>query len=333
MNKPITEELLEVLSNNGNPIRRGYNKEYITKRGYGHLIPKIIELYPHQPFQEACKAIINCVTEQSYCKTCGTPILSWDKIKKKWRMYCSDHCRETDPTISERHIAMWKTITNMDEIVARRLQTNIEKYGGPTPASNPDIAKKLGESISLAKKNKPKDAVQKSADQCRKTKMGDYAFSCLESKEWVIEEYTNKEKSIEQISFELCVSWSAVDHVIKKYGIEKHENVVGYDQKKPGAFYVIVADSMVDSFVGFGISNYPDSRDSVHKFFLGHGGYTHTRILLLEYNDGKDAFNLEKKIKTHFKKVLYNTGISGFRREALKINMKDELMKFIEMNK
>ena len=101
----------------------------------------------------------------------------------------------------------------------------------------------------------------------------------------------------------------------------------GFQNSKDSVLYII----LTDTFVGFGVSNDFSKRlkdhdltfrkslipYSVHTTYTGLGG---------------DIKRLESKIKRHFKKYIINTGLDGFKTEALPLYKIHDLLSYIKEN-
>lgn len=87
----------------------------------------------------------------------------------------------------------------------------------------------------------------------------------------------------------------------------------GFDKSKPSALYIIKAESVGDSFTGYGISNTLDQRLSTHRRNLAYEGFAISDHSVF-HMDGHTAFDTEKLLKLTF--PVYSQDVSGFRREA-----------------
>jgi hypothetical protein len=105
--------------------------------------------------------------------------------------------------------------------------------------------------------------------------------------------------------------------------------VYGFKPDLPAEFYIYECLKEDDSFIGFGITNEPNVRKGTHKRNLTDAGYKFKKIKSVNFLVGSDAFELEKKIKKYFLGKIKNTGIIGFKTEAIDITEKDALLKFI----
>lgn len=82
-------------------------------------------------------------------------------------------------------------------------------------------------------------------------------------------------------------------------------------------------------FVGFGITNDFETRQSRHNTNFKRANINSELIYSREFS-GMQASILESEIKQHFKKSIIDTGIEGFKTEALPIEYLPELLNFIE---
>ncbi len=97
----------------------------------------------------------------------------------------------------------------------------------------------------------------------------------------------------------------------------------GYSVEKPGFLYIIG----FESFIGFGITNFPTARYASHnKTFKKHGI---TEILIAEISGSGRFIN---ELERHLKVVLpiVDSGLEGFKTECILLGDKELLFTEIE---
>lgn len=87
----------------------------------------------------------------------------------------------------------------------------------------------------------------------------------------------------------------------------------GFDKRMDGYVYVLKAQSITNSFVGYGISNFPKRRIKDHERELGKQGYSIIEYTEFKFN-GALALQIESELKFIFE--LFPQTITGFKREA-----------------
>ena len=87
----------------------------------------------------------------------------------------------------------------------------------------------------------------------------------------------------------------------------------GFDKRKRSHFYVFLAQSLCDSFVGFGISNDVKTRITSHKKTLSDAGYIVLNLVKFQCS-GEEAYRLEKLVKNAY--AIPMTELVGFKTEA-----------------
>lgn len=92
----------------------------------------------------------------------------------------------------------------------------------------------------------------------------------------------------------------------------------GFDPSKVGYLYVVRLDGILSSFVGFGITNYPKTRISDHTHTCNESGFSLTLLKILKFDVGKDAYNLELKLKQTL--PIVSSGVEGFKTEAVMLS-------------
>lgn len=91
--------------------------------------------------------------------------------------------------------------------------------------------------------------------------------------------------------------------------------VNGFNPEEPGAVYIVALDNPVQSYIGFGISNDVEYRLGQHHKNSNREGFSLTVLRVINFDNGKDAYNLELKLKRNL--PIVNAGIDGFRTEAI----------------
>lgn len=98
----------------------------------------------------------------------------------------------------------------------------------------------------------------------------------------------------------------------------------GYSPLEKGTFYVYDGD-----FVGFGITN--DFRERHTTHVSNFDKHSVVMVLYKTYeSDGFTIQNLESCVKQRFSEHIINTGISGFKTEAVRSEVLDTLIGFVE---
>jgi len=87
----------------------------------------------------------------------------------------------------------------------------------------------------------------------------------------------------------------------------------GFDKRLDGYVYVLKAESAYDSFVGFGITNFPKRRLKDHEREVRKLGYKIIDYVDFKF-DGVTALKIESKLRNNFE--LYSQRIPGFITEA-----------------
>lgn len=99
----------------------------------------------------------------------------------------------------------------------------------------------------------------------------------------------------------------------------------GYDSKQPGYFYV---QDLSGRFIKFGITN--RSPELRMKQQTGKSKFVHTMIATRYFENGRDAFNLERKIKKKFPVcAVTKEDLPDGYTETISAEYKEELLKFI----
>lgn len=101
--------------------------------------------------------------------------------------------------------------------------------------------------------------------------------------------------------------------------------VGGYSVKEGAYLYIFKAESRVDTFTGFGITNSIDARMKVHKINLKNSGYKIEEITILP-GDGKSILDTETLIKRKFPHNKQD--ILNFKREATFGNLYNEVVEY-----
>jgi len=96
-------------------------------------------------------------------------------------------------------------------------------------------------------------------------------------------------------------------------GLRKHSNPFkdgGFDGLKPGIFYILKIKLNEQLYVGYGITNQAKGRFETHKYELKKAGGEILERIVYQFQIGKNANNLETKIKRSIPKI--NIGVRGF---------------------
>lgn len=88
----------------------------------------------------------------------------------------------------------------------------------------------------------------------------------------------------------------------------------GYSRELSKLFYILDCSD----FVGFGITKDFKTRLKSHSAILRKHGLTITKYVIIPTESGEAAKAIEKEIMREFSKNRHNSGIAGFKREALK---------------
>lgn len=99
----------------------------------------------------------------------------------------------------------------------------------------------------------------------------------------------------------------------------------GYNKSKPGVFYIYKSDS----FIGFGITNNLKSRTKTHKINFKKSGVV-AELHKTYTGSGEAILSMERAVKRKFKQQIINTGIEGFKWEAIKCEVFVDLLDFVE---
>lgn len=97
----------------------------------------------------------------------------------------------------------------------------------------------------------------------------------------------------------------------------------GYKKCKDSCFYIYVGD-----FVGFGITNDFKTRDAQHTLNFSKSNANMSLYKVYE-SSGENIQKLESLVKQKYKSRIINTGIDGFKTEALPRNLLGSLIRFI----
>lgn len=100
----------------------------------------------------------------------------------------------------------------------------------------------------------------------------------------------------------------------------------GFNKCEQATFYIYESDD----FIGFGITRYLPRRDKQHKRNVTKHGKS-IRLLKTYVSEGKFIFDLEQEIKSIFADKIINTGIDGFKTEAIPLKYKDGLISLCEI--
>jgi hypothetical protein len=115
--------------------------------------------------------------------------------------------------------------------------------------------------------------------------------------------------------------------LLDKICLHMKRGVTGFNPDEPGALYIVTLDSPVYSYIGFGISNYIDTRLKNHYSNANLYGYSLTILNVLDFKNGKDAADLERKLKINL--PIVDTGVPGFRTEAILVSDYNKLEELI----
>jgi hypothetical protein len=104
----------------------------------------------------------------------------------------------------------------------------------------------------------------------------------------------------------------------------------GFDPNKPCQFYVVRLDNPKQSYIGFGISTRLNGRMRDHIRNVKAEGFSLTILQVLDFQKGKDAYRLERKLKEEL--PITTAGVTGFRTEAILASDYDKLKETINAN-
>lgn len=105
----------------------------------------------------------------------------------------------------------------------------------------------------------------------------------------------------------------------------------GFDPGKPSEFYIYRITSVIGpSFVGFGITSDPETRDRAHRRSFERNGLQGLKIASYQFSIGKDALDLERFIKSGSGLPTVRTKISGFICEAVDASAETDLVRAVE---
>jgi hypothetical protein len=109
-------------------------------------------------------------------------------------------------------------------------------------------------------------------------------------------------------------------------------NSAGYDQSKPGIFYLYEIEFSQSTYWGFGISNQYEFREKTHLKNLRSNAANLANKYLFYFEDGKECLEIEKYLKKHLKKIglAHNLGIEGFITECATIQARDHILFVID---
>jgi hypothetical protein len=125
---------------------------------------------------------------------------------------------------------------------------------------------------------------------------------------------------------ELYYSYAKVHGWLDEICTHMTRGHAGFNPEKAGFFYVIDTDL----FIGFGITNYLGDRLKQHKTNFDSAKVTVSKCTALEFASGGYASGIEKMVKKSFRKRILDTGICGFRREAVSLECRQELHDIVE---
>jgi len=103
--------------------------------------------------------------------------------------------------------------------------------------------------------------------------------------------------------------------IVDQICINMERGVTGFNPDEPGSVYVVALDSITKSYIGFGISNDSKYRLNQHVLNASKHGFSLAVLKVVEFENGKDAADLELKLKRNL--PIVDTGLAGFRTEAV----------------
>ena len=112
--------------------------------------------------------------------------------------------------------------------------------------------------------------------------------------------------------------------ILDKICIHMLRGKSGFDPNKKSSFYVVRLTGMVESYVGFGISNDVQQRLKEHKRNSASFGFSLDVIMVLDFETGHSIEVFEKELKS--KLPIASSGVEGFKTEA--VLKKDESLLF-----
>ena len=164
-------ELRELLTVNGKSVPRRFRIGYLNTVGKPYLADWIVSIYPECIFDfgDSCKAILNKIFSNSQCETCGDIVTSWAKQTNSWRRFCSDHCRNTNPNISEMKKAIWTPENKISASIARK-KHYMEKHRVEHNMQIQEVAIKSGLAIKASR------ALRSDSDKEKRGQLAPFAY-------------------------------------------------------------------------------------------------------------------------------------------------------------
>lgn len=122
--------------------------------------------------------------------------------------------------------------------------------------------------------------------------------------------------------------WGAIpDNVLRGKGCPECAEY-GFNPKYPAVFYTLRIFSDDEEYVGFGITKDLQTRMSYHTRAIEKKGFNNEILAVYSFESGHDAKCLEDLVKSNFDVV--DTGIKGFRKEAVRGDAYKDLLKLFE---
>lgn len=188
--------------------------------------------------------IINEIYERPKCITCGKP-LSFIKGRGKFGKFCPNKkgksCANKNEEVVLKHketcmkkYGVYNPQQNTD-VRKKTLSTMRNRYGGNAPATDIQILQKIKKSYSerteeerdITRNKTTKTNIKKYGRKTyAESTMDEISYNCINSKEWLIENYIYKNKSMKQIAEELSISRGSVYKKLKAFGINKKTHKV-----------------------------------------------------------------------------------------------------------
>jgi predicted GIY-YIG superfamily endonuclease len=121
--------------------------------------------------------------------------------------------------------------------------------------------------------------------------------------------------------------WAAIpDNILRGRGCPSCADY-GFNPGLPAYFYTMHLMSDSKNYVGFGITRDMDTRYASHERAAGRKGFSIKVLDLYSFVNGSEAKELEDTVKAHM--PITDTGIPGFRKEAIEGDIYPNLVKFI----
>jgi hypothetical protein len=207
---------------------------------YNQLVEETSWLPNEASIPERIYVVLNNVTTRPVCQTCGGRV-NFRQFTTGYKLFCGMSCSKRSPASVEKTRITIEAAgeSYYKDIVEKRRETSLVKYGLYSPNQHPDVkerqklskVEKYGEDYAKLNRAKSmqtvldkygvKNPFQLGIEKARKTKQSHCpaSFALLKDKVWLEQEY--KHKTTVQIAEQLGVGHSTVSRFLIAHGIDR----------------------------------------------------------------------------------------------------------------